>query len=128
MAISAQQQILFLKMQYNQEKMAMTSYNLARSGIAGEKSMVMKSFSDTMKPNVVLDAIGTHAAHISKQQKSSQSSKKDGLGNATISENNIVPEEQLFTLNSVSSDSVLMQQAFSSISARMTKIYSIGIS
>tara|TARA_R110002095_G_scaffold169351_2_gene147048 strand:+ start:5936 stop:6340 length:405 start_codon:yes stop_codon:yes gene_type:complete len=124
-----QAQLLFEKMRHTQARQETTSDNLARSGVAGEKTKEVESFSKSLNRNSKPASIKTtNANHLSGSLKNAGFKVKTSKEQAdpSLTGNSISPEEQLLQLNEAGTDFYRLQQIHKSEEERMKTVLNMG--
>ncbi|NCP62809.1 MAG: hypothetical protein GW748_05800 [Alphaproteobacteria bacterium] len=124
-----QAQLLFEKMRHTQARQENTSDNLARSGVAGEKTKEIEPFSQALKHNSATASIKTtNAHHLSGSVKDVgfKIKKSKEQAEPTLTGNSISPEEQLLQLNEAATDFYRLQQVHKSEIERIKTVLNMG--
>lgn len=124
-----QGQLLSEKMRYVQEKQRNTSDNLARSGVAGEKTKEIESFSKAIKRSANPASVKrTHSNHLTGSVKSVGFRVRQAKDQpeSSLTGNSISAEEQLLALNEAATEFYRLQQIHNSEEKRIKDVLNMG--
>ncbi len=121
--------LLFQKLEHLQARQETASDNMARSGVAGEKTKQVEDFKKSLRRNRPSKSIKTtNSRHLSgniKETKFKTSIAKK-QGEPSITGNSISAEEQLLALNETGTEFFRMRQVNKNIITRVRLIAGIG--